>query len=211
MCPRTTQATTDWSVVLGMRGGGRLGWRPGRWATKTKNPTLVDSTTTETTTTALAESLMPASQQDGSSESLDVSPLPPLSYNASAVDAGVLSMADLWDTLQSSPAGLCVDEAHRRWLQYGPNALQKPPTKSLLALIAEQFQDRLVQILLVVAVLSALFSVAEVTTSSSAATAPVLETNAAVALPQRLLHRLQQPRCCYTSPCPSWPRRPRIP
>jgi magnesium-transporting ATPase (P-type) len=90
-----------------------------------------------------------------------------LSYNASTVDAGMLTMDEIWEQLQSSPFGLTNEEAERRLQRYGPNSLEKPPTKSLLVLILEQFEDRLVQILLVVAVLSALFSVAEVTTTMS--------------------------------------------
>lgn len=90
-------------------------------------------------------------------------------YNASAVDAGALSMADLWRTLRSPSAagGLSSAEAAQRLAQCGPNSLPKPPAPSLLALVAAQFRDRLVQILLAVAVLSALFSVAEVSGSTS--------------------------------------------
>jgi magnesium-transporting ATPase (P-type) len=90
-----------------------------------------------------------------------------LSYNASSVDAGILTMDEIWDQLHSSSLGLTNEEAKWRLQRFGPNSLEKPPTKSLLALILEQFEDRLVQILLVVAVLSALFSVAEVTTAPS--------------------------------------------
>lgn len=88
-----------------------------------------------------------------------------LAYNASSVDAGAQTMHDLWRHLNATHAGLTGVEAARRLQQYGPNALEKPPSKSLLALILEQFQDRLVQILLVVAVLSGLFSLAEVSTT----------------------------------------------
>jgi magnesium-transporting ATPase (P-type) len=49
--------------------------------------------------------------------------------------------------------------AHDRLLQYGRNEMTRPPNKSLWQLIREQFQDSLVQILLVVAILSAVFSV----------------------------------------------------
>ena len=89
-----------------------------------------------------------------------------LPYNASKTDAGTLTMDELWHHIRTSPLGLTNDEAEQRLHQYGANSLQKPPTKSLLALIAEQFQDRLVQILLVVAIVSAIFSVAEVATLS---------------------------------------------
>ena len=95
-----------------------------------------------------------------------------LTYNASNTDAGTLTMDELWHQIQTSPLGLTNDEAEVRLKQYGVNSLQKPPSKSLLALVAEQFQDRLVQILLVVAIISAIFSVAEVVTLSGDAAAP---------------------------------------
>jgi P-type Ca2+ transporter type 2C len=95
-----------------------------------------------------------------------------LSYNASNTDAGTRTMDELWYQIRTSPIGLTNVEAERRLQQYGVNSLQKPPTKSLLALIIEQFQDRLVQILLVVAIISAIFSVAEVATMAGDALEP---------------------------------------
>lgn len=74
-------------------------------------------------------------------------------------------MLDVWHALNATVSGLTQDQATHRLQQYGPNALEKPPTKSMFQLVAEQFQDRLVQILLVVAVLSGLFSLAEVSTT----------------------------------------------
>ena len=90
------------------------------------------------------------------------------SYNATKCgttviqDPGALPIQDLFQQLASSPEGLSSAVAAERLEQCGPNTLQQPQPKSIWALIAEQFQDRLVQILLAVAVLSALFSVAEV-------------------------------------------------
>jgi Ca2+-transporting ATPase len=84
-----------------------------------------------------------------------------LSYNASAVDAGSLSLEQLFDLLQTSRHGLSQDDAASRWIQFGPNTLDKPGQPTIWKLIAAQFQDRLVQILLAVAVLSAIFSYAE--------------------------------------------------
>ena len=89
-----------------------------------------------------------------------------LSYNASNTDAGTLTIDELWQQIRTSPLGLSNDEAERRLKQYGVNSLQKPRAKSLLILILEQFQDRLVQILLIVAIISAVFSVAEVASFS---------------------------------------------
>lgn len=95
-------------------------------------------------------------------------------YNASHVDVASMSMNELYEILQTTPAnpngalvGLTSPEAQRRLEIYGPNVLPKPYKKSILTLILEQFQDRLVQILLMVAILSAIFSVAEVLSSSS--------------------------------------------
>ena len=45
--------------------------------------------------------------------------------------------------------------------RYGPNVLTEAARQSLLSLIAEQFEDRLVQILLAVAVLSGVLSTFE--------------------------------------------------
>lgn len=57
--------------------------------------------------------------------------------------------------------GLSQEEAAKRLSEYGPNVLVSPPGKNLFELIAEQFEDRLVQILLCVAALSAIFSFIE--------------------------------------------------
>ena len=85
-----------------------------------------------------------------------------LAYNATEVEAGSTRLADLWSQLESGPDGLQQEEANARLQQFGPNALDSPPSKSVWKLIAEQFEDRLVQILLGVAVLSGVFSFLEV-------------------------------------------------
>lgn len=54
--------------------------------------------------------------------------------------------------------GLSEEEAETRLKQYGTNELVSPPGKTIFKLIAEQFEDRLVQILLCVAALSGVFS-----------------------------------------------------
>ncbi len=54
--------------------------------------------------------------------------------------------------------GLREAEAIKRLSLYGPNTLTEPQRQSLLSMILEQFEDRLVQILLVVAVLSGFLS-----------------------------------------------------
>ena len=68
--------------------------------------------------------------------------------------------------------GLASDDARLRRQQYGANALRPPPSKPLWHLIAEQFQDRLVQILLGVAVLSSILAAIEKDTH--AITEPVI-------------------------------------
>mmetsp|Transcript_15708 Transcript_15708/g.34386 ORF Transcript_15708/g.34386 Transcript_15708/m.34386 type:complete len:1192 (-) Transcript_15708:127-3702(-) len=86
-----------------------------------------------------------------------------LYYNSSSIDAGSLSVDRLWDLLQSSSSlGLTQSQALHRLKQYGPNVLEQAKPKSLWKLVAEQFEDRLVQILLGVAVLSGIFSFLEV-------------------------------------------------
>ena len=84
-----------------------------------------------------------------------------LAYNVLSADPGATPIQELWDQLQSSPTGLSSQQATQRMDQYGPNVLESPPGKNTWQLIVEQFQDRLVQILLGVAVLSGIFSVYE--------------------------------------------------
>jgi len=110
----------------------------------------------ETSTTATTSSTtLSASSSASSHESL--------SYNASGTDAGSLSMPELWQQLQSNPRlGLTHTQVTSRTQQYGPNVLEQAPPKSLWILVAEQFEDRLVQILLGVAILSGIFSLLEV-------------------------------------------------
>ena len=57
--------------------------------------------------------------------------------------------------------GLSTEEAAYRLQIYGPNSLSTPPTKALWRLVLEQFQDKLVQILLGVALLSAVLASVE--------------------------------------------------
>lgn len=121
--------------------------------------TTARSATTRTNTNPLVE--------------LDSSSSPPLRlYNASSIDAGSMDMLTLFQWLQSSPPlGLTQDEAQRRLAYYGPNALDQVKGKTTFQLFVEQFEDRLVQILLVIAAVSALFSVLEVQNHHVAAAA----------------------------------------
>jgi Ca2+-transporting ATPase len=63
--------------------------------------------------------------------------------------------------------GLTNEDAQARLLQFGTNTLLQPPQKSIWKLIAQQFEDRLVQILLAVAVVSGIFSFLELSTSTT--------------------------------------------
>lgn len=54
--------------------------------------------------------------------------------------------------------GLTQEEAARRLQAAGPNALSSPVVKSIITLMLEQFEDRLVQVLLVVAFVSAVLA-----------------------------------------------------
>ena len=91
-----------------------------------------------------------------------------LSYNASSADPASMSMDSILSTLQtSSELGLSDLDVQARLKQYGPNALEPPKKASIWELILEQFEDRLVQILVVVAIVSAGFSVLEHTTDQS--------------------------------------------
>jgi magnesium-transporting ATPase (P-type) len=73
-----------------------------------------------------------------------------------AVVAHNLSPSDILIALLSDiEVGLTNQIAENRRLIFGKNMLKENETKSILSLILEQFQDKLVQILLAVAVLSA--------------------------------------------------------
>lgn len=57
--------------------------------------------------------------------------------------------------LKSDPlTGLSVLDAHERLLRFGPNALPEQERTSLLSLVIAQFEDRLVQMLLVASLIS---------------------------------------------------------
>ena len=72
------------------------------------------------------------------------------------------SITYLMAQLKTDPtSGLTSAQASERLAQYGLNQLLQLKGKSTLQLIIEQFQDKLVQILLAVALLSAVFSYAE--------------------------------------------------
>ena len=74
-------------------------------------------------------------------------------------DFGSKRIQDVIEKLSTDvEVGLSSQEASVRLDTFGKNMLVSPPGKNLLELIMEQFEDRLVQILLCVAALSALFS-----------------------------------------------------
>jgi len=85
-----------------------------------------------------------------------------LAYNQTSVQIGSSDLPSILGQLAtSSNDGLTSDQALQRISQYGPNKLESPPSKSLWRLILEQFDDKLVQILLGVAVISGIFSYME--------------------------------------------------
>ena len=124
----------------------------------------------KSSTTQQASPLTPSSSSSSPITSL-------LAYNESTTDAGSLSIPDLFDQLSiplnsgdsssSTLTGLTPEEAQQRLQQYGRNVLDAPPSKSVWQLIWEQFEDRLVQILLAVALLSGIFSVLELRNSAA--------------------------------------------
>lgn len=83
-------------------------------------------------------------------------------------DPGFLPLSALLERLDTDPKlGLSDTQVQQRLVIFGKNELDTPPSPSLLELILEQFQDRLVQILLVVAFISAIFSALEHTADQS--------------------------------------------
>eukprot|EP00547_Thalassionema_nitzschioides_P004173 CAMPEP_0194213662 /NCGR_PEP_ID=MMETSP0156-20130528/14402_1 /TAXON_ID=33649 /ORGANISM="Thalassionema nitzschioides, Strain L26-B" /LENGTH=1041 /DNA_ID=CAMNT_0038941743 /DNA_START=244 /DNA_END=3369 /DNA_ORIENTATION=- len=77
------------------------------------------------------------------------------------VDPGSSSIPELYKVLETTSEGLTLKQSEDRSTKYGKNILVGKSPKSILRLILEQFEDRLVQILLAVAVLSGLFSYVE--------------------------------------------------
>jgi magnesium-transporting ATPase (P-type) len=73
-----------------------------------------------------------------------------------------MSTSDCLASLEVNESeGLSSLEASKRLQTFGYNALSRPPTKSLLSLVFEQFNDKLVHILLGVAALSAILALFE--------------------------------------------------
>lgn len=84
------------------------------------------------------------------------------SYNQTNVPVGSIEIASLLNILATDvKTGLTSEEASKRLAQYGRNVLEEPKTKSVIQLWLEQFDDKLVQILLGVAVISGIFSYLE--------------------------------------------------
>jgi Ca2+-transporting ATPase len=151
--------------------------RAGRWAIDLRGgaqPTEKAATTT-TTTTALASSPTPSSTATSvTARATPTSTQTWSSYNASGIDAGSTALDDLYQALQSRADGLSQSQAAERLSVWGPNALTAAAPKSLWKLVLEQFEDRLVQILLGVAVVSALFSLLQVQQQQQQATAALV-------------------------------------
>jgi len=90
-----------------------------------------------------------------SSSSSIITNSPPLALSCSHW----MSKSDCLDSLQvTEQFGLSSIEFQKRLNKYGLNKLPNPPIKSLWKLILEQFNDRLVQILLAVAMLSGILA-----------------------------------------------------
>lgn len=114
----------------------------------------------------LSKSSMPSIQRRGGAVQSKTSVVeqssnpepPPLALTS----AHWMTATECLDSLSVSEAsGLSSEEASRRLRYYGENVLSEARAKSLLQLFVEQFQDRLVQILLSVATFSALIAAVE--------------------------------------------------
>jgi len=92
---------------------------------------------------------------DSSSSSSIITNSPPLALSCSHW----MSKSDCLDSLQvTEQYGLSSIEFQYRLNKYGLNTLPNPPIKSLWKLVLVQFNDRLVQILLAVAILSGILA-----------------------------------------------------
>jgi len=94
------------------------------------------------------------------------SALPPIQLQRS--DWHSLSANKLLTSLDTSSSSGLTSSQHESLLQeHGKNALPPPPKPSVLKLIAEQFDDSLVKILLVVAGISSAFAISDLPKSST--------------------------------------------
>jgi Ca2+-transporting ATPase len=64
------------------------------------------------------------------------------------------TVAETLTLLASARTGLTAEEATRRYAQLGPNALDEPPSRSLLAMLGAQFADLMIMVLISAAVIS---------------------------------------------------------
>jgi Ca2+-transporting ATPase len=145
------------SFVVGSLRGGHVGGGDATLKHGSRASRLIPSHLTASST------MDPLPPTDPDSRNLaDNSPPPRLEYDPATVDPASQSVEDLLARLHTSVAtGLTIEQVQARLEQYGPNSLVAAPKTSLWQLIAEQFEDRLVQILLLVAFVSAIFSYIE--------------------------------------------------
>lgn len=126
------------------------------------------SRTKATTSAPLAQPTAMDATTSTLSEHKSAIQAPILNYNASEADPSSWTREQTFATLQTnSEDGLSGQDVKSRLEKYGANVLRQPAKPTLWQLVAEQFQDRLVQILLGVAVLSAMFSALEHTGDQS--------------------------------------------
>ena len=64
------------------------------------------------------------------------------------------TVAETLSVLASARTGFTAEEATRRYAQFGPNALDEPPSRSLLAMLGAQFADVMIMVLISAAVIS---------------------------------------------------------
>ena len=65
-----------------------------------------------------------------------------------------LESSELMTLLESSPAGLTAEEAHKRLELVGPNQLREGRTRSLWRMLLEQYQNPMIVLLLVAALVA---------------------------------------------------------
>ncbi|CAM9515328.1 unnamed protein product [Chrysoparadoxa australica] len=134
----------SWSRALGTRGGGVAGaW--GRRAASSKG----GKSAKMRGGSAVASTAATESSPEGVVAVPVIDLIQPHSISASEV---------LQYYSVTEEGGLSAEEAETRLSTYGANALTAEPKQSLASMILEQFEDRLVQILLAVAVLSGILS-----------------------------------------------------
>jgi len=150
--------TSSSTSFLGKAAAGRLAHSLASWTKLLRGGSTLaahlDATHTESQPTSISNAVIRNNLNNVSN-----------AINVTAIDLASTSISDILSLFQlptdHSTAGLATTVVQTLLTQYGTNTLVQPPGKSLWKLIAEQFEEGLVQILVGVVIVSGIFSFME--------------------------------------------------